>query len=119
MTMLHALVEYAERQLLDSEPGFKTRELRWSIELAADGRFLNVVPLGDGKRGQDQPRCPDMHGMNAGGKSHFLVETAQTVTLLFKANEDQKKIASTREKHRFFVDMLREASTSIRVLVPL
>ncbi len=117
--MLHALVEYAERQLLDSEPGFKTRELRWSIELAADGRFLNVVPLGDGKRGQDQPRCPDMHGMNAGGKSHFLVETAQTVTLLFKANEDQKKIASTREKHRFFVDMLREASTSIRVLVPL
>jgi CRISPR-associated protein Csd1 len=117
--MLHALVEYAERQLPDSEPGFKTREIRWGIELATDGRFLNVVPLGDGKRGQEQPRCPDMHGMNAGGKSHFLVETAQTVTLLSKANEDPKKFSSIKEKHRFFLDMLRKASTSIPVLVPL
>jgi CRISPR-associated protein Csd1 len=117
--MLHALVEYAEQQLADSEPGFKTRDVRWSIELTADGRFLGVVPLGDGKRGQDQPRCPDMHGMNAGGKSHFLVETAQTVALLFKANEGEKRIASANEKHAFFVDMLSKASADIPVLVPL
>lgn len=117
--MLNALVEYAEQQLPDSEPGFKTREVRWSIELAVDGRFLGVIPLGDGKRGQDQPCCPDMHGMNAGGKSHFLVETAQTVALLFKANEDEKKIASTDEKHKFFVDMLCKASAKIPALEPL
>ncbi len=117
--MLQALVEYAEQQLPDSEPGFKTREVRWSIELSADGQFVGVIPLGDGKRGQDQPRCPDMHGMNAGGKSHFLVETAQTVALLFKANEDQKKIASTEEKHKFFVDLLRKSSAEIPALAPL
>lgn len=117
--MLHALVEYAERQLPDSEPGFKTRDVRWYIELAADGRFLNVVPLGDGKRGQDQPRCPDMHGMNAGGKSHFLIETAQTIALLFKSNEDKKKIEATREKHKFFSELMRNASTTIPILVPL
>lgn len=117
--MLHALVDYAEQQLPDSEPGFKTREVRWSIELSSVGQFVGVVPLGDGKRGQDQPRCPDMHGMNAGGKSHFLVETAQTVVLLFKANEDQKKVASTDEKHKFFVDLLNEASATIPILVPL
>jgi len=41
--------------------------VRWCIELAADGRFLNVQPLGDAARGEDHPGCPDMHGMNAGG----------------------------------------------------
>jgi CRISPR-associated protein Csd1 len=117
--MLLALVEYAERQLPDAEPGFKTREVRWSIELSADGRFLGIVPLGDGKRGQDQPRCPDMHGMNAGGKSHFLVETAQTVALYFKPNEDEKKIANAETKHNFFVDLLHKASTELPELEPL
>lgn len=117
--MLQALKVYAERQLPDSEPGFKTREVRWCVELAADGRFLNVLPLGDGKRGESQRRCPDMHGMNAGGKSHFLVETVQTVALLFKANEDPKKIASAEEKHHFFVDMLRKSSDSVSILAPV
>lgn len=106
--MLQALMNYGDS--LDSEPGFKTREVRWCVNLGADGRFLNVLPLGDGKRGAMYPRCPDMHNMNAGGKSHFLVETAQTVVLLFKAHEGQDKIESTHGKHRFFVDMLRLAS---------
>lgn len=115
--MLQALMDYGNG--LDSEPGFKSRETRWCVDMASDGRFLNVLPLGDGKRGAMQARCPDMHGMNAGGKSHFLVETVQTVALLFKANEDPKKIAGAEEKHRFFVDMLRKASDSIPGLIPL
>ncbi|MBZ0096629.1 MAG: type I-C CRISPR-associated protein Cas8c/Csd1 [Sulfuricella sp.] len=115
--MLQALLDYGNR--LDPEPGFKSREVRWCVELTSDGRFLNVLPLGDGKRGAMQARCPDMHGMNAGGKSHFLVETVQTVALLFKANEEAKKIAGAEEKHRFFVDMLRKASGSIPALIPL
>ncbi len=95
---------------LDSEPGFKTREVRWCIELSAEGDFLNVLPLGDGKRGAMQPRCPDMHGMNGGGKSHFLVETVQTVMLIFKPKEEAQKISSTKEKHRYFVARLSEAA---------
>lgn len=117
--MLNALVEYAERQLPDSEPGFKTREVRWSVELATNGKLLGVVPLGDGKRGQDQPRCPDMHGMNAGGKSHFLMETAQTITLLFKVNEDPKKIASTKVRHKFYAELLHNAAAAIPELSSL
>jgi CRISPR-associated protein Csd1 len=110
--MLHELVTYADKHLTDSEPGFKTREVRWSIELAADGRFVNILPLGDGKRGADLPRCPDMHGMNAGGKSHFLVESAQTIALLFKANEEDKKIAGAKTRHGFYVQLLRDAAQS-------
>jgi CRISPR-associated protein Csd1 len=108
--MLQTLMEYG--LCLDSEPGFKTREVRWCIELADDGRFLNILPLGDGKRGEMQPRCPDMHNMNAGGKSHFLVETAQTVALLFKTNEEEKTILRAKEKQQFFIEMLRKASVS-------
>ena len=106
--MLQALMNYGDG--LDSEPGFKTREVRWCVELGADGRFLNVLPLGDGKHGTVHPRCPDMPNMNAGGKAHFLVETVQTVVLLFKASEEQDKIERTHGKHRFFLDMLRSAS---------
>lgn len=115
--MLQALKEYGST--LDSEPGFKTREVRWTVDLAADGRFLNVVPLGDGKRGALHPRCCDMHNMNAGGKSHFLVETAQTAVLLFKANEEESKIQGTQEKHKFFLDLLHKAADSSESLPPI
>ena len=110
--MLHELIAYTDEHLADSEPGFKTREVRWSIELAADGRFLGILPLGDGKRGADLPRCPDMRGMNAGGKSHFLVESAQTVALLFKANEEDKKMAGAQIRHRFYTQLVRDAAQS-------
>lgn len=108
--MLRALMEYGST--LDSEPGFKTREVRWTVELAADGRFLNVLPLGDGKRGALHQRCPDMHNMNAGGKAHFLVETVQTAILHFKTNEDLSKVEGAREKHQFFLDLLYKAADS-------
>ena len=115
--MLQALMDYGNG--LDSEPGFKTREVRWCIDLTTDGRFLNVLPLGDGKRGAMHHRCPDMHGMNAGGKSHFLVETVQTVVLMFKANEEAKKVAGTEDKHSFFVEMLAKAADSAPALSAL
>ncbi len=106
--MLQALMEYGAR--LDSEPGFKTREVRWRIDLTASGELIAVLPLGDGKRGQMLARCPDMHNMNAGGRAHFLIESAQTAVLLFKPNEDPKKIASAKPRHDYFVALLDAAS---------
>lgn len=57
--MLHHLVAYAENRL-DSEPGFTTREVRWQVELDSNGILVGVIPLGDGRRGQRLPRCPEM-----------------------------------------------------------
>lgn len=101
--MLNELLRYAQTNpdLADSEPGFTTRTVRWLAEISGDGRLINVLPLGDDK-GEQTPKCPEMHNMNAGGRAHFLVETLQTVTLLFKPNEDSKKIAGAREKQTFF-----------------
>jgi CRISPR-associated protein Csd1 len=110
--MLHELLAYADTHLADSEPGFKTREVRWAIEVCSDGRFLNVVPLGDGKLGAHLPRCPEMPAMNAGGKAHFLVETAQTVALLCRLGEDEKSLEGARKGHRFYAQLVCDAAAS-------
>lgn len=115
--MLQALMEYGRS--LDSEPGFKTREVRWCVELTESGKFLNVVPLGDGKHGDMQARCPDMHNMNAGGKAHFLVESAQTIARLYKAGETRENIAKTKPRHEFFVKMIRDASAKVITLASI
>ena len=111
--MLNDLVAYAKKHLADAEPGFTTRSVHWSVEIAADGRFLNLIPLGDGKRGEQLTRCPDMHGMNAGGKAHFLIESAQSAALLFKKGEDEKKKQSAAQRHGYFVATLADAARAV------
>lgn len=107
--MLNTLVEYAGKHL-DSEPGFTTRTVRWLAEISPVGKLINVLPLG-GDKGEQTPRCPEMHNMNAGGRAHFLVESLQTVTLLFKPGEDEKKIASSEGKRSFYTEMLHKAAS--------
>ena len=115
--MLQTVMEYGAR--LDSEPGFKTREVRWLVKIDEQGKLLGVLPIGDGKRGQMQPRCPDMHNMNAGGRSHFLVESAQYTVLHFKKDEKPKTINDSKIRHAYFSEMLRKASDDIPLLLPL
>lgn len=112
--MLQALREYGEK--LGGEPGFKTREVRWCVDLSADGDLLGLLPLGDGKSGKSIDRCADMHGMNAGGKAHFLVESAQTIALHLKPNEEPKKILSAQERHRFYVNLVAKAAQTVESL---
>lgn len=109
--MLQTLMEYGAR--LDSEPGFRTREVRWRIDLNASGELIAVLPLGDGKRGQMLARCPDMHNMNAGGRAHFLIESAQTAALLLKPNEEPKNIATAKPRHDYFAALLDAASVEL------
>jgi len=116
--MLNQLVEYARQNLTDSEPGFTTRNVRWLVDISADGQLINVLPVGDDK-GEQTSKCPDMHNMNAGGRAHFLVETLQTTALFFKTNEDPKKIAGSRAKHLFFGEMVQQAKVEATALQPL
>lgn len=124
--MLNLLVAYARDHDLVSEPGFKPKEVLWSIAWAEDGRFLDIVPLAEETSGRKRsgkktgrifPRCPDLSQpeMKAEGAGcrHFLVDTAEVVTLYGDRPEDTKLIA----KHAYFVDLLRQASTAIPVLV--
>lgn len=116
--MLQSLVEYANKNLADSEPGFTTRSVRWLVDVSADGQLINVLPVGDDK-GEQTSKCPDMHNMNAGGRAHFLVETLQTISLFCKANEDPKKVTASGEKHLFLKGMICQSSETIPALQPL
>ena len=115
--MLHALRDHGKG--LGGEPGFRVREIRWCIDIASDGRFLGVIPLGDGRRGQSTERCPDMHAMNAGGKAHFLVESAQFVALLCKGDEDEPKLQAMRQRHAFYRQMIADAARDVPILQPV
>lgn len=117
--MLHHLIEYAKREGLDPEPGFTTHEINWEIQVGKDGSFINVVPLGDDDGGVDAPKCPLMHSMQAGGRAHFLVETAQTVALLFKKNVEEKTVNDARIRHQYFTKLIQEAAVGVPVLKPL
>ena len=109
--MLDLLVKYAHDHGLEAEPGFKPKEVRWAIFCDTDGRFLDVIELGDTSQkrnpGQTFPKCPEMDrgALQAGGKSHFLVETADVVALLSEKDDATDK----QKKHEYFVSLLRDA----------
>lgn len=117
--MLNQLVEYARKNISGSEPGFTTRTVKWLAEISGDGRLVNIIPLGEGKKGEQTSKCPEMSNMNAGGRAHFLIETLQTVALLCKPNENENKIAGSREKQSFFIQMINEAAKEAVSLGPL
>lgn len=116
--MLHELLKYNAADLPPSKPGFTTRTIHWLVEISTEGKFINVLPMND-KKGEQVSGCPEMHNMVAGGRAHFLVETLQTVGLLFKTNEDSKKIAGSKGKHKYFKEMLRQAANAVPDLVSL
>lgn len=121
--MIHLLIKYAQEHGLESEPGFKVKDVRWAVCFAEDGQFLDVVELGDvgekRSRGQQFPRCPDFSQgeLVAGGvtRSHFLIETAAVIALYNKKGEEDEG-AKNQDKHAFFVKLLREVEASMPVL---
>ncbi len=116
--MLNQLVDYARKNLADSEPGFTTRNVRWLVDVSVDGLLINVLPVGDDK-GEQTPKCPDMHNMNAGGRAHFIVESLQTVSLYCKNNETEANVEKAKKRHDYYVAMLKKASADAVVLHPL
>ncbi len=75
--MLTKLVEYAEREGL-GDPDFETRQVHYLLDLGQDGRFLGLIPLGDGK-GQRRSGLPRVPSNNNPGSNRFLVATAEYV----------------------------------------
>jgi CRISPR-associated protein Csd1 len=112
--MLDALKDYAEKQQLVVAPGFASKDIRWALDCAPDGRFLTVISLGEGKKGEVFPGCPSMNDsqLKTGGqiRSQVLWESAKVV--LDWAEEDERKDRDT-EKHEFFLGMLDSAGESV------
>ena len=117
--MLNLLVKYAYDHRLAPEPGFARKSVRWAIVCDSDSRFLEVVELGDTSQRRNAglafTKCPDLPSfvVAAGDKgerrSHFLIESAHVVALYGLEPGDAK----TESKHRYFVRLLQEASTTM------
>jgi len=110
--MLQELIQYAERNGL-AGAGYSTKTVKWAIQADLDGRCLGIAELGNPdqkrNRGREFNYCPDTPGMQSGGKSHFLVESLETV-LLFGKNAQRR---SAVDKHGFFVGLLRKAAAVV------
>ncbi len=111
--MLNQLVGYASSKKLQSEPGFAPKSVRWAVRYPGG----DVVELGDAEAkrnpGRRFPKCPELSQpeikRGGAGCRHFLVDSADVVALLAKNPQDPKLLA----KHRYFVGLLRKASTAL------
>ena len=65
--MLHALKEYAEMMGIESEPGFKPKEIKWLIVFNTNGQYVNVQRIGEGKKGELFRKCPSPHSARTQG----------------------------------------------------
>lgn len=110
--MLQRLIDYAHAQGLPSEPGFTVRSIRWQIEISANAKRIGITPSFD-EKGEERWGCPEMHDMNSGGKSHFLIDNLKTAIRL-EADENRD---GTR--HAFYVARIRQAAAAIPDLRPL
>lgn len=109
--MLQRLIDYAHLHIPLSEPGFTVRGIRWRIDIDGDGKLLGIIPSVNDK-GDERWGCPEMHEMNSGGKSHFLIDNLKTAIRL---DADDKN----EPRHAFYVARVREAAESIPSLRPL
>ncbi|MBX3417660.1 MAG: type I-C CRISPR-associated protein Cas8c/Csd1 [Pirellulaceae bacterium] len=119
--MLHALLEYARREKLATEPGFKSKAVRWLLQFTPDGKWLApVIDLTGGEKkskGREFQRCPDLTQpeMISSGSRHFLVDSLDKIVLLTKEEATEKEIAS----HNSFVSLLEKASSVLTELAPI
>ena len=123
--MLHELVEYARREGLSPEPGFKAKTIRWLLVFSPGGRFLGIHDLQGGEgaaKGREFRACPDLTDselksvVDGRRRRHFLVDNISVVAR-FTAKDEVDE--DTAIKHEYFVDLLQAASNSVPALAPL
>lgn len=123
--MLNHVVEYAKKHVPGSEPGFAMRSIHWLLHISPEGRYINIEPYGEKKRGkQREVRCPDMPNMRAGKdakRAHFLVENTLAAALYikdkksdFKSQEDDTAV----RRNAYFQKLLHESAGVVQLLKP-
>lgn len=120
--MLHHIIEYAKSHIKDSEPGFTQRSVHWLLHISQDGKYVNIEPYSERKKGKTPPvvkeeRCPDMPNMRAGKdakRAHFLVETTLAAALYVKDKSqlDDKAV----RRNAYFQKLLHESAVTVPLL---
>jgi CRISPR-associated protein Csd1 len=107
--MLQALVAYADREGL-GDLDFETRPVDYELRIAADGAFVGLIPLAEGKKRAVVKRLPiGPPSKNNPGYSSFLVDNAQYVLGIAKKGA---KEGNAKKSFDSYVALVREASSA-------
>lgn len=123
--MLNHVLDYARREVKDSEIGFARKEIRWQFELDACGHVSGVIPLQDkSSKHRLQTRCPDMPNMRAGGdakRAQFLVDTAGAALMYDVAIKPSyvTEDVTTLRRNSFFKALIANCAVTHFKLEPL
>lgn len=121
--MLNHVIDYAKEHVPGSEPGFTMRPIHWLLHISPEGRYINVEPYGEKKKGkQREMRCPEMPNMRAGKdakRAHYLVENTLAAALYikdkksgFKSQSDDKAV----RRNAYFLKLLHESAGIVPLL---
>jgi CRISPR-associated protein Csd1 len=115
--MLADLARYARSNDVDTEPGFRAKDVRWLLAFTLDGKFVDARPLGDGAG--KTIRCPDMQFTSGTNMRHFLVDTAKYFALIGPPETDPKKEATRVAKQKYVATFLEIAGAECKSLAAL
>jgi len=105
--MLQALVAYADREGL-GDLDFESRAVDYDLRIAADGAFVALLPLSEGKKRVRISGLPiGPSSKNNPGYPSFLVDNAQYVLGVERRNA---KPGNAQKCFRSYVELVREAS---------
>lgn len=91
--LITRLVEYAQKEgLADADPFFETKPVRWLIVISGGGVFVQLLKLGDERRGMAYS-VPKKVGGNAGGVATFGVDNPRFVLGHMEGTPDHKKLS--------------------------
>ena len=116
--MLELLIQYADKYGISSEPGFKTKDIKWLLVFDSFGNYIDLVEIGDvqakNNKGREFQKCPDLSQpeMVSGSviKSQYLTDTLDVVVMFSKEKEDIK-LQKIQKKHEYFLMLLEESKS--------
>ncbi|MDP3058182.1 MAG: type I-C CRISPR-associated protein Cas8c/Csd1, partial [bacterium] len=99
---------------MESKPGFKTKQTKWTILLSRQGKFVHLL-----KEERAYPQCPHLEQgeLIAGGqkRSHFLLDNLAVVSAYMESDKQTQhsdKRQAIEDKHRYFLQLLEQAASS-------
>lgn len=113
--MLAELARYAAGKGLDTEAGFRSKDVKWLLLFTPDGAFISVAPYGAEKRGRKVAKCPHLQFAGDTPMRQFLVDTAEYFALL-GGEPDNAKL---RRKHAYAIDLLAQAGEAVPELAAI
>ena len=112
--MLQALCAYAERERLVEDPDFEKRPVDYELVLTAEGRFLGLVPLADGKQRRTLSGLPlSPSSKNNPGNPSFVVDNAKYLLGIPDAGGDAgEKLVKAQRCMLSFRELVQAAATA-------